>query len=114
PSGREPLHHRRFVPRSACPKSPLKVVMIVQFQTTGTGHGVALFRVATLLLARPLAGECLLGPALIARLQIERVLLDVLDDVFLLDLPLEAAKRAFDRLAILNFDFGQSNYTPSA
>jgi hypothetical protein len=74
---------------------------------------VLLFRFASLLLARPLAGECLLRTALVAGLEIERVLLDVLDDVFLLDLPLEAAKRAFDRLAFLDFDFGQSNYTPS-
>jgi hypothetical protein len=31
--------------------------------------------------------------------------LDILDDIFLLDLPLEAPKSAFDRLAVLNFNF---------
>jgi hypothetical protein len=33
------------------------------------------------------------------------VLLDVLDDVFLLHLPLEPAECALDRLALLDFDF---------
>jgi hypothetical protein len=33
------------------------------------------------------------------------MLLDVLDDVFLLNLAFEAAERAFDRLPLLNFDF---------
>jgi hypothetical protein len=41
------------------------------------------------------------------------VLLDVLDDVFLLNLALEAAKCAFDRLAFLNLDFGHACNTPS-
>jgi hypothetical protein len=40
------------------------------------------------------------------------VLLDVLDDVFLLHLPLETAERAFDRLAILDSDFSHAYNTP--
>jgi hypothetical protein len=36
------------------------------------------------------------------------MLLDVLDDVFLLDLPLEAPEGTLDRLALLNFDFGHA------
>jgi hypothetical protein len=36
------------------------------------------------------------------------VLLDVLDDVFLLNLPLEAAERTFDRLTLLNLDFSHA------
>jgi hypothetical protein len=36
------------------------------------------------------------------------VLLDVLDDVFLLNLALEATERAFDRLALLNLDLGHA------
>jgi hypothetical protein len=36
------------------------------------------------------------------------MLLDILDDVFLLHLPLEAAKRAFDGLAFLHLDFSQA------
>jgi hypothetical protein len=36
------------------------------------------------------------------------MLLDVLDDVFLLDLPLEAAEGALDRLTLLNLDFSHA------
>ena len=36
------------------------------------------------------------------------MLLDVLDDVFLLNLALEAAESAFDRLAFLNLDFSHA------
>jgi hypothetical protein len=42
------------------------------------------------------------------------MLLDVLDDVFLLDLPLEATERALDRLALLNLDFSHACNTPSS
>ena len=66
-----------------------------------------LVRFAALLLPCPLARECLLGAPAIAWLQVERMLLDILDDIFLLYLPLEAAKRTFDRFAFLNFDFSQ-------
>ena len=65
------------------------------------------------LLAVPLARQRLLGPTLVTRLQVERVLLDVLDDVFLLNLALEAAECAFDRLAFLNLDFSHALNTPS-
>jgi hypothetical protein len=40
------------------------------------------------------------------------VLLDVLDDVFLLDFSLEAAKGIFDRFAFLDLDLGQNGNTP--
>jgi hypothetical protein len=73
-----------------------------------------LFRLATLLLARTLSRERLLGAAPIARLQIEGVLLDILDDIFLLNLPLEPAERALDRLAFLNLDFRQGENTSLA
>jgi hypothetical protein len=36
------------------------------------------------------------------------VLLDILDDIFLLHLPLEPAKRALNGLAILYFHFSQA------
>ena len=39
------------------------------------------------------------------------MLLDVLDDVFLLYLPLEPPERAFDRLAVLYLDLSQ-NFLP--
>src|SRR5436190_584371 len=64
-----------------------------------------LLRVASLFLPVAFARQGLLGPALVSRLQIEGVLLDILDDIFLLDLPLEPPERAFDRLAVLNLDF---------
>src|SRR5689334_3047351 len=67
---------------------------------------------AALLLARPLPRQRLLGAAAIARLQIEGMLLDILDDIFLLNLPLEAAKRALDGLAILHFHFSQARLHP--
>ena len=60
------------------------------------------------LLAVTLSRQRLLGSALVTRLQVERVLLDVLDDVFLLNLALEAAESALDRLALLNLDFSHA------
>src|SRR3954468_17187486 len=51
--------------------------------------GAGLFRFAPELLAIAFPCERLLGPSLVSRFQVERVLLDVLDDVFLLNLPLE-------------------------
>jgi hypothetical protein len=38
--------------------------------------------------------------------------LDVLDDVFLLDLPLETPKGALDRLALLDLYFSHVKITP--
>jgi hypothetical protein len=40
------------------------------------------------------------------------VLLDVLDDVLLLDLPLEATKGVLDGLTLLDLDLGQNSNTP--
>src|SRR6185436_12010321 len=72
----------------------------------------ALLRFASELLAITLPRQSLFGSALITRLQIEGVLLDVLDDVFLLNLPLEPTKGTFDRLALLNLDFSHALHTP--
>ena len=66
----------------------------------------------TLLFSRAFACQRLLGPAFVARLQVERVLLDVLDDIFLLHLALETPQRAFDRLAVLHLDFSQNCLSP--
>ena len=68
----------------------------------------SLVRFASLLLPRPLARQGLLGSPAIAWLQVERMLLDIFDDIFLLHFPLEATKRAFDRLAFLNLHFSQT------
>jgi hypothetical protein len=40
------------------------------------------------------------------------MLLDVLDDVFLLYFPLEATERTFDRFAFLHFHFSQARLHP--
>ena len=65
-------------------------------------------RLPALFLAAPLARQRLLRATFVSRFQIERVLLDVLDDVFLLHLALEAAQCAFDRFALLHLDFSQT------
>jgi len=48
-----------------------------------------------------LAGQRTLDPRFLSRLQIEGVSLDLLDNVLLLDLSLEAAKSILERLTIL-------------
>src|SRR6185295_6832684 len=75
---------------------------------------VGLFRFAPQLLPIPFARERLLRPSLVAGLQVEGMLLDILDDVFLLDLPLEPSESAFDGFALLNFDFSHATHTPFA
>src|SRR5436189_27780 len=63
---------------------------------------------AAQLLARTFTRQGLLGATAISRFQVEGMLLDILDDIFLLHLPLEPAKRAFDGFAILYFHFSQA------
>ena len=46
--------------------------------------------VATQFFPKPLARQGLFDPFLFARLQVERMLLGILDDIFLLDFALEA------------------------
>ena len=67
-----------------------------------------LLQLAPELLAAPLARQRLLGPTLVPRLQVEGMLLDILDDIFLLDLPLEPPKGTLDRFAFLHFDFSHA------
>ncbi len=55
----------------------------------------ALLGVASALFAVSLAGQRFFRALLFARLQVERMPLDFLDDVFLLHLALKAAQRAF-------------------
>jgi hypothetical protein len=40
------------------------------------------------------------------------MLLDILDDVFLLNLPLEPAESALDRFALLDLHFSHATNTP--
>jgi len=69
-------------------------------------------RLLPCLLAEPLPGQSLFYPTLLARLQIEGMPLDFLDDVFLLNLALEPAKRIFQRLAFLKPYLSQTAHTP--
>lgn len=54
------------------------------------------------LLAVALAGKCFLDTLLLAWLQVEGVTLDLFDDVFGLNLTLEAAKSVLEGLTLLN------------
>ena len=54
-----------------------------------------------------LAGERLLNALLFTGFEVEGVLLDFLDDVFLLNLPLKPTQCVFYRFAILNSNFRQ-------
>ena len=67
----------------------------------------SLFELTTLPLASALARKRLLGATLVSRFQVVGMLPDILDDVFLLNLPLEAAERALDRFAVLDPDLSQ-------
>ena len=73
---------------------------------------VDLLRFSAEFLPIALTGERLFGATLVTWLQVEGVLLDILDDVFLLHLPLEAPESALDRFALLNFHFSHENHTP--
>src|SRR5262245_48746542 len=64
------------------------------------------------LLTVSLAGERLFRAPFVARLEIKGVLLDVLDDVFLLHLALETPQRALDRLTFLKFHLGHRHSPP--
>ena len=62
---------------------------------------------ATLLLAQSLPRKRFFGPALLAGLHVEAVLLYFLDDVLLLHLALKAAQCVLKRFTLLNNDLCQ-------
>jgi hypothetical protein len=66
----------------------------------------------TRFLAAALTGQCFFHTLLLARLQVKGVTLDLLDNVFLLHLALEATQCIFEGLALLKSYFCQLNYTP--
>jgi hypothetical protein len=70
-----------------------------------------LFRFFASLLAIAFPRQRFLHATLFTGLQIEGVALDFLDDVFLLDLPLEPAQCVFKGFALLNSNFRQKKYT---
>lgn len=63
--------------------------------------------IARPLFTSPLACQRRLHPRLLAGLQVERVALDVLNDVFLQDLALETFQRALQALAFMELNFSQ-------
>jgi hypothetical protein len=70
----------------------------------GAAHVTSYLKLVSLftsLLAIPLACQSRLHTLLLAGLQVVGVTLDFLDDVLLLNLPLEPAERIFERLAFL-------------
>jgi len=58
-------------------------------------------------LAEALSSQRCLSALLLARLQVEGVPLNVLDDVLLKDFSLEALERAFQALAFVHVNFSQ-------
>jgi hypothetical protein len=64
------------------------------------------------LLAAALSSQRFFHPLFLARFQVEGVTLHFLDNVLLLYLPFEAAKRVLEGLALLNSNFRQKNCTP--
>ncbi len=71
----------------------------------------ALFHFPATLLPVAFAGKRLLDPFLLTWLQVERVSLDLFNNVLLLDLTLEAAKGVLNRLTLLKFHFCQTKNT---
>jgi hypothetical protein len=79
---------------------------------TGSGSPLNLVRFPPLLLAQSLPRKRFLCPALLAGFHVEAVLLDLLDDVFLLHLALEPPQGIFQRLTLLDDDFSHSIFSP--
>ena len=84
-----------------------------KFCLPSRADAAGLVLIVSYLLADAFASQSLLYPALLTGFQVEGMLLDLLDDVFLLDLAFETPKRALDRLAFLNLDFSHACNTPS-
>jgi hypothetical protein len=73
-----------------------------------------LVRFSPLLLAQSLPRKGFFGSAFLTGLHIEAVLLDFLNDVFLLHLALETAQCIFQRLAFLDNDFSHFYIHPQS
>ena len=67
--------------------------------------------IASAFFAVALAREGFFRALLLARLQVEGMSFDFLDDVFLLDFALETAQRAFQGFSILDMNFSQTRLT---
>ena len=81
--------------------------------TRMAGAAERLVRFPPLLFAQSLPRKRFLGPALFTGLHIEAMLLDFLDDVFLLHLALETAQSVLQRFTFLDDDFSHVIFTPN-
>ena len=77
------------------------------------GRPYRLIRFSTLLLAQSLPRKGFFSTALLAGLHIEAMLLDFLDDVFLLHFALETAQSVLQGLSFLDDDFSHVKFTPN-
>src|SRR6202790_4728473 len=75
-------------------------------------RGGRLVRFAPLLLAQSLPRKRFFRPAFFAGFHVEAVLLDFLDDVFLLHLALKTAQGIFQRFTLLDDDFSHCFNSP--
>ena len=64
------------------------------------------------LLPGPFASQGFFNSPLFSRFQVVRVFLDFLDDIFRLDLALEATQRVFEGFSLLKSHFSQTSNTP--
>jgi hypothetical protein len=77
------------------------------------GPPYRLIRFSTLLLAQSLTRKGFFSTAFLAGLHIKAMLLDFLDDVFLLHFALEAAQSVLQGFAFLDDDFSHVKFTPN-
>ena len=75
-------------------------------------RGGRLVRFAPLLLAQSLPRKRFFGPAFLARLHVKAVLLDFLDDVFLLHLALKSPQSVLQGLTLLDNNFSHLVISP--
>ena len=75
---------------------------------------VALILFFSCLLAGPLASQCRFNTFLLAGLQVKGVTLNLLDDVFLLHLALEATKSVLEGFTLLKSNFSQTDTPPNS
>jgi hypothetical protein len=75
---------------------------------------LSLIGFSTLLLAQSLPRKRFFGPAFLTGLHVEAVLLDFLNDVFLLHLALKAAQGILQRFTFLDDDFSHVRFHPQS
>jgi len=94
--------------KEACNK--VRALTMVRAPTSARGARRATSS-AAICLPPTLLCQTLLEPALLARLQVEAVLLDVLADSFALDLPPETAQRLLEGLVLSHGDQDQDSFS---